>query len=119
MLTFLAAMHETSVTEPRSWPYMIWLMFTWLKAKDAVDAGAALADSFPVQTTSELLKEFVLRAARDVRARQLNFYKRVRFANALKWRLLEKGVPVETAHDVTQTILIESSGLAPPPAAAA
>jgi tetratricopeptide (TPR) repeat protein len=93
-------------------------MFTWLKAKDAVDAGAALADSFPVQTTSELLKAFVLRAAKDVSARQLNFYKRVRFANALKWRLLEKGVPVETAHDVTQTILIQSSGLAPPTAAA-
>src|SRR5262249_48960491 len=39
--------------------------------------------------------------------------------NAFKWRLLEKGVSVETAHDITQTLLISSSSLGPAPQAAA
>jgi len=73
------------------------MVFSWLKAQDAVDAGAALADSFLNDATQEL------------RGHKLSFYKRVRFANAFKWRLLEKGVTVETAHDITQTLLINMS----------
>jgi tetratricopeptide (TPR) repeat protein len=98
------------------------MLFTWIKAQDAVDAGARLADAFPFQATGEFLRPFVQQATRDLQARKLNFYKRVRFANAFKWRLLEKGVPAETAHEVTQTLLINTSvglpSIAPLPATA-
>ena len=99
---FVTRWHETTVTETDALPYIMHRMvFSWLKAKDAVDAGAALADSFLNDTTQEL------------RVHKLGFYKRVRFANAFKWRLLEKGVTVETAHDVTQTLLINMSSIGP------
>ena len=81
-------------------------MLSWLKAKDAIEAGSALADSFPRQTAGNALREFVHRAGKELRARKLDFYKRVRFANAFKWRLLENGVEPEVAHDITQTLLI-------------
>jgi len=85
------------------------MLLTWLKARDAVDAGSDLADAFPTQTTGEFLRPFIQQATQDLSGRKLNFYKRVRFANSFKWRLLEKGVPAETAHDVTQTLLINTS----------
>jgi len=87
------------------------MLLNWIKAQDAVDAGLDLADTFPSQATGEFLQPFVQHAAKDLQARNLNFYKRVRFANAFRWRLLEKGVPAETAHDITQTLLINTSGL--------
>jgi tetratricopeptide (TPR) repeat protein len=93
-------------------PYIMQnMLLNWIKAQDAVDAGSHLADSFPTQPTGEFLQPFVKQASQDLQARNLTFYKRVRFANAFKWRLLEKGVPAETAHDVTQTLLVNSSGL--------
>lgn len=82
------------------------MVFRWLKAQDAVDAGAELADSFPAHTTGNYIRQFMARATDELRAHKLSFYKRVRFANAFKWRLLEKGVAAETAHDITQTLLI-------------
>ena len=82
------------------------LILGWLTAQDAVDAGADLADSFRAQTTGQYIREFLDRATHELRARQLSFYKRVRFANAFKWRLLEKEVTAETAHHLTQTLLI-------------
>ncbi len=60
------------------------MVLGWLKAQDAVDAGAALADSFPAQTTGHYIREFLDRATDELRARELNFYKRVRFANAFR-----------------------------------
>jgi len=84
------------------------MMLTWLKAKDAVDAGAALADSLPPQTAGNALREFIQKATQELRALELNFYKRARFANAFKWRLLENGVEAETAHDITQTLLVNA-----------
>src|SRR3954470_14815497 len=98
------------------------MLIDWLKAKDAVDAGAALADSFPRQTTGETIREFLHGATEELGSRKLNFYRRVRFANAFRGGLLEKGVTVETAHDITQTLLINVSILgsaAAAPAAAA
>jgi tetratricopeptide (TPR) repeat protein len=85
------------------------MLFSWLKAQNAVDAGAALADSFPTQAGAAV-GEFLRTATRDLRARNLNFYQRVRFANAFKWRLLENGIAVDTARDVTQTLLVSASG---------
>jgi len=92
---------------------MQYMLMNWLKAQDAVDAGAALADSCPHQTTGEIIREFLHGATEELRTRKLNFYRRVRFANAFRWRLLEKGVAVETAHDITQTLLINISALGP------
>jgi tetratricopeptide (TPR) repeat protein len=82
------------------------MVFAWLKARDAVDAGSELADSFPAQTTADYIREYIDRSTHQLRTRKLSFYKRVRFANAFKWRLLEKGVAAQTAHDITQTLLI-------------
>ena len=84
------------------------MLFSWLKAQNAVDAGAALADSFPTQAGAAV-GEFLRTATQDLRARNLNFYQRVRFANAFKWRLLENGIAADTARDVTQTLLVSSS----------
>jgi tetratricopeptide (TPR) repeat protein len=94
------------------------MVFAWLKARDAVDAGAELADSFPAQTTADYIRAYIDRCTDELRARKLSFYKRVRFANAFKWRLLEKGVAAETAHDITQTLLINIGSLGPAAAAA-
>ena len=93
------------------------MLIDWLKAQDAVDAGAALADSFPRRTTGEAIREFLNEATQELDSRKLNFYRRVRFANAFRWRLLEKGVTAETAHDITQTLLINISALGPAAAA--
>jgi Flp pilus assembly protein TadD len=82
------------------------MLFRWIKAQDAVEAGSALADLFPGQAAGDAIRKFLLEAVQELRARKLNFYKRVRFANAFKWRLLENGVEPETAHDITQTLLI-------------
>jgi len=95
------------------------MLFSWLKAQNAVEAGAALADSFPTQAAGPAVGEFLRTATQDLRGRNLNFYQRVRFANAFKWRLLENGVAADTARDVTQTLLISSSGKMAPTAPAA
>ncbi|HWM68510.1 MAG TPA: tetratricopeptide repeat protein [Steroidobacteraceae bacterium] len=90
------------------------MLITWLKAHDAVEAGSALADTFPTQSAGDAIRNFVRTATQELQARKLNFYERVRFANAFKWRLLEKGVAAETAHDITQTLLIGAiSGATP------
>lgn len=79
-----------------------------MKSQDAVEAGNALADSFPERTAGDAIRIFLLEVAEDLRTRKLNFYKRVRFANAFKWRLLENGIEPEIAHDITQTLLINA-----------
>src|SRR5215470_2561796 len=82
----------------------------WLNAREAVQAASALADAFPSSTpASAVVKEFLQRASYELRSRKLNFYKRVRFANAFRWRLVEKGVRAEVAAELTQTLLIASS----------
>jgi Flp pilus assembly protein TadD len=80
-----------------------------MNARDAVDAGTTLADSFPVKATRrEALGQFVQHAVSTLRSQKLNFYKRARFANAFRWRLLEKGVAAETAAEITQELLVIS-----------
>jgi tetratricopeptide (TPR) repeat protein len=84
------------------------MLFDWLNARDAVEAGCALADSFPRAAPGEAVREFLQRAVHELRSRKLNLYKRARFANAFKWRLLEKGVQSETAAELTQTLLLQA-----------
>jgi tetratricopeptide (TPR) repeat protein len=101
----------------------MWLK--WFSAREAVKAGTALADQFPrpvVSIAAEpgerersqsvpggLLRDFLRRAVHQAHALQLNFYKRAHFANAFKWRLLEKGVDPDTANEWTQTLVLEIS----------
>src|ERR1700744_2303666 len=49
------------------------------------------------------------RADREVRSLRLNFYKKAKFANSFKWRLIENGVAPETADDVTQSLVMHLS----------
>jgi Flp pilus assembly protein TadD len=89
-------------------------MITWFNAREAVAAGTALADSFPAQATQQdAVRKFLQNAAGELRSLKLNVYKRARFANAFKWRLLEKGVQADVASEVTQTLLISSFGASP------
>ncbi len=87
---------------------MIKLMLPgWLNAREAVKAGWQLADSFPPAAAGDAVREFLCRAAREAQVRKLNFYKRVRFASAFKWRLLENGIEAATARDLTQSLLLQ------------
>jgi tetratricopeptide (TPR) repeat protein len=88
------------------------MLLSWLNAQEAVAAGNALADSFPVRKESqkqEVLSAFLQNAENELSSLKLNFYKRARFANAFKWRLLENGVQAELAAELTQTLLIAST----------
>ena len=106
-------------------------MLNWFNVRDAVDAGAALADGFvPAAASSATVRtmsasrmalrsafaQLLRRAQRDSRTRELNLYQRARFANAFKWRLLERGFGTEVATDVTCRLVVHlalSGGSAP------
>jgi Flp pilus assembly protein TadD len=101
------------------------MLLKWFSAREAVKAGTALADQFPRPVGSipaelgkhersqsvpgGLLRDFLRRAVHQAHTLQLNFYKRAHFANAFKWRLLEKGVDTDTANEWTQTLVLEIS----------
>jgi tetratricopeptide (TPR) repeat protein len=97
----------------------------WFKASDAAEIGIALADQFarppassataPGEDTTESvpvnrLQDILQRADREVRPLQLNFFKKAKFANSFKWRLLENGVKKEIADEVTQALVVHLSG---------
>jgi Tfp pilus assembly protein PilF len=91
------------------------MLLEWFNAREAVEAGTALADQFPrpavpvSQVPGGLLRDFLRRAVHQGRSLQLNFYKRAQFANAFKWRLLEKGIDADIANEWTQTLVLEIS----------
>ena len=83
------------------------MMFKWLDGREAAHVGEALADQFaPAKRQKSTLEELLLRADRDVRTLQLNFYKKARFANSFKWRLIENGVEPDEANAVTQSLIL-------------
>jgi tetratricopeptide (TPR) repeat protein len=97
----------------------------WLNAKEAAELGVSLADQFaPRQLTDPaaydkesatkrldgVLPEILQRAEREVRGLKLNFYKKAKFANSFKWRLLENGVEKALADEITQTLVLHVSG---------
>ncbi len=49
------------------------------------------------------------RADSEVRPLKLNFYKKAKFANSFKWRLIENGIARETADHVTQSLVLHLS----------
>src|SRR5258707_402572 len=85
----------------------------WFNTHAAVNVGIALADQFAPQKVSgsathgeKALREILRQADHKIHALRLNIYKRAKFANSFKWRLLENGVEREIADDVTQRLLL-------------
>jgi Flp pilus assembly protein TadD len=97
------------------------MLLRWLKAREAIEVGTALADQFPqppvpasaARGKQEHLRraygEYLQRAVHQIRALRLNFYKRAWFATSFKWRLLENGVDADTANEWTQTLVLHSA----------
>jgi tetratricopeptide (TPR) repeat protein len=96
-------------------------MIDWFRSREASEIGAALADEFappsasantqrsPLERTSNSMEQLLKRADSKVRALRLNFYKKAKFANSFKWRLIENGVAREIADDVTQLLVLHLS----------
>jgi tetratricopeptide (TPR) repeat protein len=86
----------------------------WFNAEEAAKIGVALADQFtPQQTAKErdnVLQEILQRADLEVRGLRLNIYKKAKFANSFKWKLLENGVEKALADEITQTLVLHLSG---------
>jgi tetratricopeptide (TPR) repeat protein len=95
-------------------------MSKWFDATEAMEFAAALADQFsgeskpgstptqkksPPSDPSGALQQILDRADSELKSR-LNFYKKAKFANSFKWRLLENGVDKSIANDVTQRVLL-------------
>jgi tetratricopeptide (TPR) repeat protein len=80
------------------------------KARDAANAGVALADSLaPSATPRSALQALLQRADRELRKLRLNFYKKAKLANSFKWRLIENGIEPSIAHNVTQALILHIS----------
>jgi tetratricopeptide (TPR) repeat protein len=97
----------------------------WFDAREASKIAVELADEFsPPQVTPLItrgnslargkqgdgLQVLLERADREVRGLRLNFYKKAKFANSFKWRLLENGVEKAVADEVTQALVLHLSG---------
>jgi tetratricopeptide (TPR) repeat protein len=93
----------------------------WFNAGEAAEIGVALADGFAPPAASVVqgsaqagpsgsIDQLLQRADSELRPLQLNFYKKAKFANSFKWRLIENGVAREVADDVTQTLVLHLSG---------
>jgi Flp pilus assembly protein TadD len=97
------------------------MILAWLNGREAAEVGAALADEFAPKTETGVANDsrqgggsgsmdlLLRRADSEVRPLQLNFYKKAKFANAFKWRLIENGVARETADGVTQSLVLHLS----------
>src|SRR6266478_6502883 len=97
------------------------MILEWLNGREAAEIGAALADEFapladsagtrgsPQRGASGSMEELLRRADAEVRPLQLNFYKKAKFANSFKWRLIENGVAREIADEVTQSLVLHLS----------
>ena len=92
----------------------------WFDASEATKIGIELADQFALQQVTpdnatargkqgDGLEVLLDRADREVRGLRLNFYKKAKFANSFKWRLLEKGVEKAVADRVTEALVLHLS----------
>ena len=113
-------------------------MFNWLNAREATEAGVALADDFVLQSAdssaardrnkgsgaqgtdlAKFMQRFLQRVDRDTRALRLNVFKRAKLANSFKWRLLEKGVDRGIADELTSALVLRLTARATTASAAA
>jgi len=101
------------------------MLFKWLDAAEATQAGTALADDFYLQSASgrtqsgarpqgqelqKFLQKFLQRVDQAARPLKLNVFKRAKLANSFKWRLLEKGVQQDLVDELTQALVMRLSG---------
>jgi tetratricopeptide (TPR) repeat protein len=100
------------------------MLLSWLNAREATQAGIALADDFVLQTAGassgghhkgaagkleRFMQMFLQRVDREARPLQLNVFKRAKLANSFKWRLLEKGVELEIVDELTRALVLRLS----------
>jgi tetratricopeptide (TPR) repeat protein len=100
------------------------MLLEWFNAREATKIGAELADQFAPQPATRAgthgkqsasnkqgddLHLILRRADRDVRGLRLNFYKKAKFANSFKWRLIENGVEPSIAGGLTQSLILHLS----------
>jgi Flp pilus assembly protein TadD len=99
------------------------MVLDWFNAQEAAEIGTALADQFAPETaaasarsdnaaqgeSARALGMLLRRADSEVRQLRLNFYKKAKFANAFKWRLIENGVKPVVANEVTQCLILHLS----------
>ena len=92
----------------------------WFNGREAADIGVALADEFAPRADSVVaqkapqgasgsMQQLLRRADAEVRPLQFNFYKKAKFANSFKWRLIENGVARKIADGVTQSLVVHLS----------
>jgi tetratricopeptide (TPR) repeat protein len=86
------------------------MILAWFNGREASEIGEALADEFAPQASAlGSVEQLLQRADSEVRSLHLNFYKKAKFANSFKWRLIEKGVARKIADDVTQSLVVHLS----------
>jgi tetratricopeptide (TPR) repeat protein len=100
------------------------MIFQWFNAREAEAMASDMADHFlqrasaatepsrrapPPQDGATALQNLLRRADTDGRLASLNFFKKAKFANSFKWRLLENGVEPRTADHVTHALLMHLS----------
>ncbi|HMH28192.1 MAG TPA: sulfotransferase [Steroidobacteraceae bacterium] len=99
------------------------MILQWFDANQAAKIGVELADQFAPQPApaaahgiqsapreqGDGLHAILQRADREVRTLRLNFYKKAKFANAFKWRLIENGVEPAIADEATQSLILHLS----------
>jgi Flp pilus assembly protein TadD len=103
------------------------MIFRWFDAHEAEKAALELADRFapkagrdvggrsPPNGAATSLQDLLRRADADARLGKLNLYKKARFANSFKWRLLENGIEPKAADEVTQSLIVHLYRGAPMP----
>jgi tetratricopeptide (TPR) repeat protein len=106
------------------------MIFQWFNAREAEAIASKLADQFsprvsmatensrdtpPQGEDATALQILLRREDADGRLADLNFFKKAKFANSFKWRLLENGVEPRTADRVTHSLLRQISRGASPP----
>jgi tetratricopeptide (TPR) repeat protein len=83
---------------------------TWFNGRQAAEIGAALADEFAARASdSGSIEQLLRRSDNEVRPLQFNFFKKAKFANSFKWRLIESGVSRKIADEVTQSLVLHLS----------
>lgn len=100
------------------------MIFQWFNAREAETIASDMADQYsqrasattdpsrrtpPLQEGGPALQNLLRRADTEDRLARLNFFKKAKFANSFKWRLLENGVAPRTADHVTHALLMHLS----------
>src|SRR5271163_4189906 len=86
------------------------MILKWFNGREAAEIGAALGDEFAAQASaSSSIGQLLRRADSEVRPLNLNLFKKAKFANSFKWRLIENGVDRNTADTVTESLLLHLS----------